>query len=157
MIYDLIQKAKRNGLLYEAGWSRKFLDTYISDYRKSDWLRVFTPEEYEELKSFQEDMNTALDGIEAARKERYHNGTATREDIERLLDKHIKAEADHWGENYIYTKWAREHKTTALDAYDRHLEPVHVAKLDWHYEDGCDFEDWLYTDGTIRTSVYGAS
>lgn len=156
MIYDLVKRAKRNGLLHEAGWSRKFLDTYMSDFRKSDWLRVFTPEEYDALKSFQDDMNTALKGIREARESRYRNGTATREDIVRLLDRHIHEQAEHWGENNIYTQWAREHKAKVLDAYDRNLDPVRVAVIDRHYEGGFDFEDELFTDGSIKTSVYSA-
>ena len=153
MIYELVQKAKMNGLLHDAGWSRKFLDIYMSDYK---WLGVFTREEYDMLKAFQTDMNTALNGIDKAREDRYRTGTATREDIVRLLDKNIYNKAQQWGDDYIYTKWARDHKTKALDAYDRNLDPVQVAIIDRHYEDGYDYEDWLYTDGSVKTFMYGA-
>ena len=92
------------------------------------WMQVFTRKEYEELKSFQKDMNDALDGIDKAREERYNSGSVTREDIVRLLDRNIKAQADHWGTDYIYTRWARAHKVKALDAYD-----ISLSHEEWAY------------------------
>lgn len=152
-IYELIKRADKNGLLYHAGWHRNFLDIYISDY---EWFKTFTDEELEELKAFQEDMRKALDEIHKMRYERYSNGTATREDMVRLLDAEIFSNEEQWGHDYIYTEWAREHKKKALYAYDNHLEPVDVGKVDSLYRDGYDYETYLYTDGTLKTSIYAA-
>lgn len=154
-IYELIKRADKNGLLNVGGWHRNFLDVYISGY---EWKRfnTFTDEELEELKVFQKDMRKALDEIDKMRYERYSNGKATREDMVRLLDADILSNEKQWGYDYLYTKWAREHKKKALYAYDNHLEPVDVGKVDSCYRNGYDYETYLYTDGTLRTSMYAA-
>ena len=152
-IYKLIERADKKGLLQSAGWKREFLDAYISDY---EWSREFNKEEITELKSFQKDLRYAFDTIEKERQKRYNTGAVTREDIVRLLDRNIYDNAKQWGENYLYTELAREHKNKVLNAYDNNLGPVSVAKIDWHYKDGFDYEYHLYTDGTVKCSIYGA-
>ena len=81
----------------------------------------------------------------------------TRDDIVELLDDHIRANAQHWGDDSFWTRQARGHKDRVLSAYDTGADPVGVAALDWYHEDGCDYEDWLLTDGSISRYVYGAS
>lgn len=152
-IYDLIKRAEERGLLTQAGWKRNFLDCWISEY---EWGRVFDKEELAALKSYKDDFASALYNIDIERKRRYDTGTATREDIVRLLDKNIYDNATQWGDDYIYTDWARKHKEKVLYAYDNGLEPVSVAKIDWHYDNGYDYEYYLYTDGSVKCSIYGA-
>lgn len=130
-VYKLIKKAKDNHLLHQAGWSRNFLDAYIGN--EYEWRRVFTKDEYDELKKFHDDMNKALHEIDKERTNRIMNGKATREDIVRVLDYEIYKNKNQWGDDDIYTQWAREHKIAALKAYDNNDKPICVAVISCRY------------------------
>lgn len=77
----------------------------------------------------------------------------TEQELEAEYDRIIKAEASHWGDNYIYTQWARETKAKNMQDW---LEGkvVHVYSEEYH-KDGMDFADTYYSDGTMITSCFG--
>lgn len=77
----------------------------------------------------------------------------SREEIEGFYNKKILKEAKHWGENYIYTKWARESKAKNLEQYDEG-KVVAVYSNEYHL-DGMDYADTYYSDGTKITTCYG--
>lgn len=77
----------------------------------------------------------------------------SREEIEKIYDQKIAREAKKWGENYIYTKWARESKVKNLEQYDEG-KVVAVYSNEYHL-DGMDWADTYYSDGTKVTSCYG--
>ena len=154
-IFELVKRAQDKGFLCQAGWRRNFIDCYIDDYEWSLW-NTFTSDEIKELKSFQADMRKALDAIEEMRYERYQSGQITREDVVRLLDYRIAKDAEQWGEDYIYTRWSKEHKQKVLYVYDNKFEPVQICKIDYRYDNGYDYETVLFTDGSTRTYMYGA-
>lgn len=71
----------------------------------------------EAAKGTQEDWEKALDlfgeyltGEQEEPKRQKVREPYTREELEALYDKEIAAEAKRWGEDYIYTRWAREQK-----------------------------------------------
>ena len=61
----------------------------------------------------------------------------SREEIEKIYDQKIAREAKKWGENYIYTKWARESKVKNLEQYDEgkvvavYSNEYHLDGMDW--------------------------
>lgn len=77
----------------------------------------------------------------------------TREDIVKAMDADIARNVRQWGENYIYTKWARERKEKTLAKFDAG-EVVLVEKCGYH-EDGMDWETEFYSDGTTKEICYG--
>lgn len=77
----------------------------------------------------------------------------TREDIVKALDANIDQNIKKWGENYIYTKWARERKDNILAKFDAG-EVVMVEKEHYH-EGGMDFEREFYSDGSTSDICYG--
>lgn len=77
----------------------------------------------------------------------------TREDIVKALDADIAKNAKQWGENYIYTRWARENKDKTLAKYDAG-EAVMVEK-EWYCENGMEYIREFYSDGTTREICYG--
>lgn len=79
----------------------------------------------------------------------------TREEIAAEYDKYIAAQAKQWGEDYIYTRWARESKAKRLKEYDSG-KVVEVYSEECH-RDGMDYVDRYYSDGTVDTSNYGYS
>ena len=79
----------------------------------------------------------------------------TRADIVRILDCHIAAQAKQWGEDYIYTKWAREAKERKLADYDAG-KVIEVEHEDYR-EHGMDWRDCFMSDGSVSTVNFGYS
>ena len=79
----------------------------------------------------------------------------TREDIVRILDNHIVAQAKQWGEDYIYTKWAREAKEKKLADYD--AGKVIEVEREEYREYGMDCCDHFMSDGSVSISNFGYS
>ena len=79
----------------------------------------------------------------------------TREELEAKYDEHIIAQANHWGDDYIYTEWARESKAKNLQAYDE--GKVVAVYTEEYHKDGMDWAKTYYSDGTVSTTNYGYS
>lgn len=79
----------------------------------------------------------------------------TREDIVRILDENIAKNVKQWGENYIYTEWAREAKERKLAEYD--AGKVILVEKESYYDCGMDWEREYYSDGSIQNVCYGYS
>lgn len=143
------EKASHNWL--DAGWRRPFIDFYLGDYALDEPKASLTDKEYARLKEIQKAMRDERDRVEAERMGRYDSGAVTREDMVFLLDAEIENKDDGF-----WKDMARSHKEHVLKVYDTGGEPVGVAMIDHWYEDGYDYEKWLYTDGSLRTLMFGA-
>lgn len=77
----------------------------------------------------------------------------SREEIEKFYNQKIERTAKQWGENGIYTKWARESKVKNLEQYDEG-KVVAVYSNEYHLN-GMDWVDTYYSDGTKVTGCYG--
>ena len=89
------------------------------------------------------------------RKVRKEGRQYAREDIVRILDNHIAAQAKQWGEDYIYTKWAREAKERKLSDYDAG-KTIEVEREEYH-DCGMDYCDCFMSDGSVSTLNFGYS
>ena len=81
----------------------------------------------------------------------------TEAEVYEYLTKSVEANERQWGKDYIYTKWAREARDKKMEQY-RAGEVIDVYSEQYvdRYGNGCgDFEDVLYSDGTVRTACYG--
>lgn len=77
----------------------------------------------------------------------------TREDIVQILDADIEKNIHQWGKNYIYTKWAIEHKEDILNKYD--TGEVVMVEKEWYCENGMEYEIEYYSDGSTKEICYG--
>lgn len=80
-------------------------------------------------------------------------GELSKETVEAVYERKIRQNAKQWGEDYIYTRWARESKVKALEAYDRG-EVVYIDIIDRQYDNGYTTETELYSDGRIKCAQY---
>lgn len=78
-------------------------------------------------------------------------------EVYEFLSKKVEQESKHWGEDNYYTRLAKETRDKKMKAF-RNGEVVEV----WHdnYSDSWgngtgDFEDVLYSDGSVKTICYG--
>ena len=81
----------------------------------------------------------------------------TEQEVYEYLDKRVQREAKRWGEDYIYTRWAREARDKEMEKF-RQGEVVKVYSVEYSdsYGNGTgDYTDTLYSDGTVRTACYG--
>lgn len=90
---------------------------------------------------------------EVEAKTKVEGRTYTREDIVRILDADIEANVRQWGADYIYTRWAREHKDSVLADYD--AGKVVLVEKEPYHDHGMDFEREYYSDGTVKDACYG--
>lgn len=81
----------------------------------------------------------------------------TEQEVYEYLDKKVQAEAAHWGEDYIYTQWAREARDRKMEQFRRgEVVEVYTVTYCAGYGNGTgDYSDTLYSDGTVRTACYG--
>lgn len=79
----------------------------------------------------------------------------TREELEAVYDRKIKAEVRHWGECSFWANTAREVKAKRLEEFDAG-KVVEVYSSEYH-ADGMDWADNYYSDGTTDKSCYGYS
>ena len=106
--------------------------------------------------------------VAGQQRETYHNGYKTdnpnrkqvrepytREEIEAKHDQYILGLAKQWGDDYIYTRWARESKEKDLQDYDE--GKVIAVYIEEYHKDGMDYADTHYSDGTVSTTSYGYS
>lgn len=77
----------------------------------------------------------------------------TREDIIKALDAHVAKNVKQWGEDYIYTRWAKEYREDTIARYDEG-EVVMVEK-EYCCEDGMEFIVEFYSDGSASKICYG--
>lgn len=89
------------------------------------------------------------------KKEEFKTPAWTRDMVVRALDDAIEMNVNKWGEDYIYTKWARERKVQTLADYDAG-KVVYVGS-EWYHEHGMDFEREYYSDGSTKDKCYGYS
>ena len=81
----------------------------------------------------------------------------TEAEVLEYLNRNVEKNAKQWGVDYIYTQWAREWRDKQIEKF-RNGEVVEVHKETYvdSYGNGCgDFEDILYSDGTVKTACYG--
>ena len=64
-------------------------------------------------------------------------------------------QAKQWGEDYIYTKWAREAKERKLSDYDAG-KIIEVEREEYH-DCGMDYCDCFMSDGSVSTLNFGYS
>lgn len=81
----------------------------------------------------------------------------TEQEVFDFLSLEVKKQAKHWGPDNIYTKWARESRNTNFAKFQAgEIIPVYKESYVSNYGNGCgDFEDVLYSDGTVKTFCYG--
>lgn len=81
----------------------------------------------------------------------------TRQEVLIYLNDEVEKNAKQWGEDYIYTRWARESRDKMLKKFDAgEVIPVYTASYVDSYGNGCgDYSDTLYSDGTVKTACYG--
>ena len=81
----------------------------------------------------------------------------TEQEVIELLQEHVDATEKQWGVDYIYSEWARENRDKKLEEY-RNGKVIEVKRESYvdKYGNGCgDYEDVLYSDGTVKTCCYG--
>lgn len=81
----------------------------------------------------------------------------TRQEVYDMLTEKVNKEAKQWGEDFIYTIWAREARDEKMAKFDRG-EVVLVKTVDYvdSYGNGCgNYSDTLYSDGHVETACYG--
>lgn len=79
--------------------------------------------------------------------------TYTRDDIVRILNELVEATAAQWGENYIYTRWAKDRMETQLATYD--AGGVISVETETYIENSTEYEKVYMSDGTVRTINFG--
>lgn len=77
----------------------------------------------------------------------------TRDDIVRILDEQVEATAAQWGENYIYTRWAKDARDEKLRRYD--AGEVIPVETDTYIENCTEYERVFMSNGTVQTVNYG--
>ena len=81
----------------------------------------------------------------------------TRDEVLAHLDTKVAVEEKHWGKDYVYAKWARERRDSLIKKFDAgEVIPVQTVSYNDSYGNGTgDYEDTLYSDGTVKTVCYG--
>lgn len=77
----------------------------------------------------------------------------TREDIVKALDAHVAQNAKQWGEDYIYTRWAKKYREETIAKYD--AGEVVMVEKEYYRENGMEFIRKFYSDGSIGEISYG--
>lgn len=83
----------------------------------------------------------------------------TEQEVYEYLSADVEDKVERWGENYIYTKWAKEWRDDQINRF-RAGEVVRVASVEYtdYYGNGFgDYQDVLYSDGSVKTFCYGYS
>lgn len=81
----------------------------------------------------------------------------TRQEVVDFLEEGVEKERRHWGEDYIYTRWAKEYRDKQLEKFDAgEVVAVKTESFVDSYGNGCgDYSDTLYSDGHVETACYG--
>ncbi len=81
----------------------------------------------------------------------------TETEVYEYLNQEVERNAKQWGEDYIYTQWAREARDRKMEQWRAgEVVLVHTEHYVDSYGNGCgDYEDELYSDGTVKTACYG--
>ena len=81
----------------------------------------------------------------------------TEEEVWEYLSKNVERNIKQWGENYIYTEWAKEARDVKFAKWKNgEVVAVETQQFVDKYGNGCgDYEDVLYSDGTVKTFCYG--
>lgn len=81
----------------------------------------------------------------------------TEEEVWKYLTDNVERNIKQWGEDYIYTTWAKEARDEKFAKW-KNGEVVQVETRQFvdSYGNGCgDYEDVLYSDGHVETICYG--
>ena len=81
----------------------------------------------------------------------------TQEEVFAYLTEEVIKNAMQWGPDYIYTQWAREVRDKKMAQF-KAGEVVEVYRESYvdSYGNGCgNFEDILYSDGSVKTACFG--
>lgn len=81
----------------------------------------------------------------------------TEQEVLAYLNEHVDKTAKQWGEDNIYTRWAKEHRDSSIAKF-RAGEVIEVYSEEYvdSYGNGCgSFVDTLYSDGSVKTGCYG--
>ena len=81
----------------------------------------------------------------------------TEEEVYQYLTQEVEKNEKQWGPDYIYTKWAREARDKKMAQF-KAGEVVQVYSESYvdSYGNGCgNFEDILYSDGSVKTACFG--
>ena len=81
----------------------------------------------------------------------------TEQEVYDYLSISVDRNAKQWGEDYIYTRWAKEHREKMMEKFRAgEVVPVHSESFVDSYGNGCgDYEDTLYSDGSVKTGCFG--
>ena len=81
----------------------------------------------------------------------------TEEEVWKYLTDNVERNIKRWGEDYIYTTWAKEARDEKFAKWKNgEVVVVKVEQFVDSYGNGCgDYEDWLYSDGRVETACYG--
>lgn len=81
----------------------------------------------------------------------------SRDEVVTMLNVKVEATEKQWGKDYIYSKWARENRDKLLEKFDAgEVIPVRTVQYNSSYGNGTgDYEDVLYSDGSVKTCCYG--
>ena len=80
-----------------------------------------------------------------------------RDEVLAYLNEDVERNINQWGEDYIYTEWAKENRDKMLQEYDNgKVVKVYSEEYVDSYGSGCgNFMDTLYSDGHVETSCFG--
>jgi hypothetical protein len=81
----------------------------------------------------------------------------TEEEVIAMLDEEVADTVKQWGEDYIYSRWARENREKKLEKF-RNGEVIEVKCVSYSaaYGNGTgNYDDVLMSDGTVKTYCYG--
>lgn len=82
----------------------------------------------------------------------------TFEEVKAFWDEQVRREEEHWGKDYIYSKWKRDAREKALNEFQEG-KPVEFYKEYDHFGYGFYGEDviaYLYSDGTYKIESYSS-
>lgn len=83
----------------------------------------------------------------------------TEQEVYEYLSENVESNARQWGENDIYTRWAREAREKKMAEFrsGKVVDVHHVSYCDSYGNGTGDYTDVLYSDGTVKTICYGYS
>lgn len=81
----------------------------------------------------------------------------TEQEVWDYLSIKVDREEKQWGKDYIYSQWAREYRDKQMAKFKAgEVVEVHTESFVDSYGNGCgNFEDVLYSDGSVKTACYG--
>lgn len=81
----------------------------------------------------------------------------TEQEVWDYLSIKVDREEKQWGKDYIYSRWAREYRDKQMAKFKAgEVVEVHTESFVDSYGNGCgNFEDVLYSDGSVKTACYG--